>query len=111
MNTEKFSLIKGIATTNELTCLETCHKNFVLSHNAELWLTDNDHRRTNRGPRVDSPNYIRHVCKHLYFPGSCTCKQALGDGKNSPVSETGRNVDPRSTCNYDFTKSCARMLP
>lgn len=44
MNTAKFSLIKGIAAKTELACLETCHKNFVLSHKAELWLPDNDHR-------------------------------------------------------------------
>lgn len=43
MNTAKFSLIKGIAAKSELACLETCHKNFVLSHKAELWLPDNDH--------------------------------------------------------------------
>lgn len=73
MNTAKFLLIKGIAAKTELACLETCHKNFVLSHQAELWLPDNDHRHTNRGPRVDSPNYMRHLCKHLYFPGSYTC--------------------------------------
>lgn len=58
MNTEKFSLIKGIAAKNELTYLETCHKNFVLSHKAELWLTVNDHRNTNRGPTVDSSNLL-----------------------------------------------------
>lgn len=85
-------------------------KILCLSHKAELWLTDNDHRNTNRGPSADSPNYMRHLCKHLYFPVSCTCKQALGNGKKFSRSETDRNADPRITCNYDSTKPYARTL-
>lgn len=85
-------------------------KILCLSHKAELWLTDNDHRNTNRGPSADSPNYMRRLCKHLYFPVSCTCKQALGNGKKFSRSETDRNADPRITCNYDSTKPYARTL-